>query len=76
MGTPMNEFASNHSRDAILNKEDYQITREFKNRLSSLIDVIDLRVFGSTARSDAVGDSDLDTFIELDKVTPPNTSSN
>jgi predicted nucleotidyltransferase len=54
----------------LLSERDRQIVREFERRLLSIVPVLDLRVFGSRARGDAVPDSDLDVFIELEESTP------
>jgi predicted nucleotidyltransferase len=43
---------------------------EFQRRLNTIVQVLDLRVFGSRARGDAAPDSDLDVFIELEELTP------
>ena len=44
---------------------------EFQRRLTDdVVPVLDLRVFGSRVRGDAVPDSDLDVFIEVEACTP------
>ena len=54
----------------MLTEADLQIAREFQRRLADIMPVLDLRVFGSRARGDAVPDSDMDVFIELVTCTP------
>ncbi len=54
----------------MLTAADRRIVREFQRRLVKITPVLDLRVFGSRVRGDAVPDSDLDVFIELEACTP------
>lgn len=54
----------------MLREADRRIAREFRRRLSAIVPIVDLRVFGSRARGDAAPDSDLDVFIELEEATP------
>ncbi|MFH1929084.1 MAG: nucleotidyltransferase domain-containing protein [Chloroflexota bacterium] len=54
----------------MLTETDLQIAREFQRRLTDIVPVLDLRVFGSRARGNAVPDSDMDVFVELEMCTP------
>ena len=54
----------------MLIEKDRQIAREFRRRLATVVPLLDLRVFGSRARGDAIPASDLDVFIELEESTP------
>jgi len=49
-----------------MKSEDFRIARELKSRLSSLVDLLDFKVFGSRARGDADEYSDLDVFFEVE----------
>lgn len=52
-------------------QKDYEVAMIFKERLSEVVQLIDLKIYGSRARENADEDSDLDVFIEveyLDKV--------
>lgn len=54
----------------MLTKEDRQIAKEFQRRLTAVVPILDLHVFGSRARGNATPDSDLDIFIEVETLTP------
>ena len=54
----------------MLTETDRRIVREFQRRLADIVPILDLRVFGSRARGDAVPDSDLDVFVELEACSP------
>ena len=51
-----------------LNDHDLIVARELKERLVHLAPLVDFRIFGSRARGDAEPESDMDIFIEFEKV--------
>ena len=53
-----------------MRKKDLVIAQEFKRRLSSIVQLVDFRVFGSRARGEAGRYSDFDVFIEVESLTP------
>ena len=48
--------------------KDRGIALELKNRLAGLVQLVDFCVFGSRARGDAMEDSDMDVFIEVENL--------
>ncbi|HON05633.1 MAG TPA: nucleotidyltransferase domain-containing protein [Candidatus Ratteibacteria bacterium] len=49
-----------------MKEEDLKIARALKERLSKVIKIVDLRVFGSRAKGQADEYSDMDVFIEIE----------
>ena len=47
---------------------DKQMALEFKQRVTSLVPILQFRVFGSRARGDATAGSDLNVFLVVDHV--------
>jgi predicted nucleotidyltransferase len=47
---------------------DFKIARELKGRYSELFSIIEMRVFGSRVRGDNEADSDLDIFVEVERL--------
>ena len=47
---------------------DRLIAEELKKRLSTVVQLVDFRVFGSRARGDAEEYSDLDVFLEVESL--------
>ena len=48
--------------------KDYEIANELKKRLSKVVHLVDFRVFGSRARGDESEYSDMDVFIEVERL--------
>jgi predicted nucleotidyltransferase len=53
-----------------LTNTDRQIAQEFQQRLRSFVPILDFCIFGSRVRGHASEDSDLDVFIEVERLTP------
>ena len=50
-----------------MRQKDFEIAKKLKERLSKVVQVIDIRVFGSRARGDEDDEySDMDVFIEVE----------
>ena len=49
-------------------EEYYIIAKELRERLSSVVSIIDFRVFGSRAKGYATEFSDMDVFIEVENI--------
>jgi predicted nucleotidyltransferase len=48
--------------------KDRVVALELKNRLAGLVQLVDFCVFGSRTRGDAMDDSDMDVFIEVENL--------
>lgn len=52
-----------------MNPRDLKIAQILKQRLSTVVPLVDLRVFGSRARGDEDEYSDMDIFLEVEFLT-------
>ena len=48
-----------------MTEQDYSIARSLRERVSKIVPVLDLRVFGSHAKGTADENSDMDVFLEV-----------
>jgi uncharacterized protein len=55
--------------DFMLTEIDSETCKELKRRLSDFVKIVDYRAFGSRVRGDNEADSDLDVFIEVERLT-------
>lgn len=46
--------------------KDYEVAKSLKDRLSTVVRLVDFRVFGSRARGDNEELSDMDVFLEVE----------
>lgn len=53
-----------------MTKKDLKIARQLKKWLSKEVPLVDVIVFGSRARGDYEPDSDMDVFIEIERIDP------
>ena len=51
--------------------EDYEIAKKLKEELSKIVLIINYKVFGSRAKGSADEYSDLDIFIEVERLDKP-----
>ena len=51
-----------------MTKKDTKIAKQLKKWLSKEVPLVDLIVFGSRARGDDEPDSDMDVFIEIERI--------
>ena len=54
-----------------MKEKDLKIARELKRKLSSFVKLVEMRVFGSRARGNYGKYSDMDVFIEVEKLNKP-----
>ena len=53
-----------------MTKKDTKIARQLKTRLLKEVPLVDMIIFGSRARGDDDPDSDMDVFIEIERIDP------
>ena len=53
----------------MINKTVAQITKQFKQQVLEKYDVVEMKLFGSSARGDSSEFSDIDIMVKLPKVT-------
>ncbi len=51
-----------------MTSKDYEIAKKRKEKLSDVVQLVDFRVFGSRAKAKADEYSDLDIFIEVERL--------
>ncbi len=51
-----------------MTSKDYEIAKELKEKLSEVVQLVDFKVFGSRAKGNADEYSDLDIFIEVERL--------
>ena len=56
-------------KQKMINKTVAQITKQFKQQVLEKYDVVEMKLFGSSARGDSSEFSDIDIMVKLPKVT-------
>jgi predicted nucleotidyltransferase len=56
--------------DDLMKQADYEIAKTFSNLVGKKVPVLRILVFGSRAREEAERESDLDVFVEVERITP------
>ncbi len=54
-----------------MTSKDYEIAKKLKEKLSEVVQLVDFKVFGSRAKGKADEYSDLDIFIEVERLNKP-----
>jgi predicted nucleotidyltransferase len=53
-----------------MTERDLRIAHDLKRKLSQIVQLLDIRVFGSRARGGADEYSDMDVFLKIERVDP------
>jgi predicted nucleotidyltransferase len=53
-----------------MTEKDLRIARDLKRKLSQVVQLLDIRVFGSRARGGADEYSDMDVFLKIERIDP------
>lgn len=51
-----------------MTEKDLTIARQLKQRLAAVVSLVDFKIFGSRARGDADEFSDMDVFVEVERL--------
>jgi uncharacterized protein len=62
------QILDDHGAEGTMKESDLNIAMELKKRIAALVQLVDFRVFGSRARGDADEYSDLDVFVEVERL--------
>ncbi len=53
-----------------MTEKDLRIARDLKRKLSQVVQLLDIRVFGSRAKGGADEYSDMDVFLKIERIDP------